>query len=222
MTGPGWESRLARLDLGPSDDPEALTLELYVVDSLDKHVDRQRLLNERELPDPPYWALPWIGARAIARRLLANPPRDGIEVLDLGCGLGLAGVAAGLCGSSVTFADYAPECFAFVEASARHHGLKNWQLREVDFCHDRLPTSYDLVLAADVVYEPESYRPLAEFLDAQTAQDGTVLLTETLRADAGLCLGHLRELGFVDQPSAQWVLEDGRRERTWLHELRRR
>ena len=86
-----WKSRLVTLDLGPVTAPGSSTLELYVVDSLEEVIDRDSLLNSTDVPDPPYWALPWIGARAIARLLLNRPPSGGTRVLDLGCGLGLAG-----------------------------------------------------------------------------------------------------------------------------------
>src|SRR5437870_12373463 len=43
----------------------------------------------------PYWAEIWTASRAIARRLAAGPSLEGAAVLDLGCGLGLSGLAAG-------------------------------------------------------------------------------------------------------------------------------
>src|SRR5881397_3704618 len=61
----------------------------------------------------PYWAEIWPASRAIARRLAAGERLDGRAVLDLGCGLGLAGIAAGLCGAEVTFVDRHPDALGF-------------------------------------------------------------------------------------------------------------
>ena len=74
---------------------------------------------------------------------------------------------------------------------------------------------------ADIVYDPAHYAPLALYLDRSLAADGTILLTESLRADASVFLEGLLEHGFADEKRALWVMENGRRERTWLHTLQR-
>ena len=51
-------------------------------------------LGEMNVP-PPYWAFAWAGGQALSRFLLDNPAQvAGRAVLDLGCGSGLAGIAA--------------------------------------------------------------------------------------------------------------------------------
>ncbi len=132
-------------------------LELLCVGELERMVDRERLLRDPDAPDPPYWAIVWIGARALAGRLLASPPRRGARILDLGCGLGLSGVAAGLSGASVCFADIAGEALAFAEANARLHELRTFETRLIDFTRTRLDEAFDLILAADIAYRPDDY-----------------------------------------------------------------
>jgi len=217
----GYPAELVRLELeAPAPDREARALDIWAVAQLDRLVDAEALLRAVDPPEPPYWALPWIGARAIAARLLAAPPAATTCVLEIGCGLGLAGVAAGIEGAHVLFSDYVPDALAFARANAEHHGLRSFDTRAVDFTRDRLNTRYDLVVAADVVYEPDSYLPLVDFLVAHTAPQGRVLLTESLRADAKRVIGMLVERGFALTTDAAWVPEDGQLERTWLHALR--
>lgn len=216
----GYPAALVCLELEAAAPEHAVrTLEIWTVAELDRIVDAQALLRAVDPPDPPYWALPWIGARAIAARLLANPPAPSTRVLEIGCGLGLAGVAAGLGGAHVVFTDYVAEALAFARANAELHRLRSFDTRVVDFTRDRLDARYDLVIAADVVYEPASYSPLTDFLAEHTAPGGRVLLTETLRADAKRVLAKLVERGFALRTEAAWVPEDGKLERTWLHEL---
>jgi len=219
----GYPAELVRLELEAADaDHASRTLEIWTVADLDRFVDAEALLRAVDPPDPPYWALPWIGARAIAARLLSAPPAATTRVLEIGCGLGLAGVAAGLGGASVLFTDYVAEALAFARATAEHQRLRSFDARIVDFTRDRLDARYDLVIAADVVYEPQSYEPLVDFLAMHTAPRGRVLLTESLRADAKRVLAMLVERGFALATEAAWVPEDGKLERTWLHELGRR
>lgn len=195
------------------------SVRLFTVDRFEELVDRGALLRPEDVPEPPYWALVWIGARAIAGEMIAEPPAADARVLDLGCGLGLSGLAAARAGAHVTFVDYVPDCLDFVRASAEAAALKNYDALVVDFTRDRPPARYDLVLAADVVYDPESYVALADFLDAALAGDGTILLTESLRADAKDFLALLAARGFERTTDARWISEEGRRERTWLHRL---
>lgn len=47
----------------------------------------------------PYWCRPWPSAIALAQLILQNPDLvRGKRVCDIGCGLGLAGIAAALSG----------------------------------------------------------------------------------------------------------------------------
>ena len=54
----------------------------------------------------PYWAVLWPSAMALATAVLGSEFPAGRRVLDLGCGLGLAGLAALHRGSDVTFLDW--------------------------------------------------------------------------------------------------------------------
>lgn len=222
-----WPAELVPIDIGAAAEPHLLTegpvVELYSVAGLAEIVDAQALLRATDPVEPPYWALVWIGARAIASRMYAAPPAPGLRVLDLGCGLGLCGLAAAAGGAHVTFADIAVHALELVRTSAAHHGLdeRAFETLELDFTRDHPRTRYDVILAADIVYDPAAYEPLVGFLDAALRPGGTIWLTETLRADARRVLHRLAARGFACTTEAVWVHEDGRAERTWLHRLRR-
>lgn len=197
------------------------SLDLLCVARLESLVDRDSLLRSADPAEPPYWALPWIGARVIAARMTAHPPYPTTYVLDLGCGLGLAGVAAGVAGAHVTFADNVAAALEFACANARLHGTRDHEIRLTDFTRDRLERRFDWILAADVVYDPADYAGLATFLDVHLNEHGTLLLTESLRADARSVIEMLAGRGIRGTCEAIWILEDGRAERTWLHVLTR-
>lgn len=196
-------------------------IELYALAEADKAIDGAALLRERVIADPPYWALVWTGARAIAADVSSMPSLADRKVLDLGCGLGLSGLAAATRGAAVTFGDYLDEPLEFVRATLERSSIGGCEIRRIDFTGDDHHGVFELILAADIVYDPAHYAPLARFLDRGLAPSGTILLTESLRADASVFLEGLLALGFLDDKRALWVMEDGRRERTWLHTLRR-
>ncbi len=103
----------------------------------------------------PYWARPWPAGVGLAGALYDNPPRPGITVLELGCGLALPSVIAARAGAKVLATDGATDAVAFaahvfalneVEAEVAH---ADW-LQHGDELVARGP--FDLVLAADVLY----------------------------------------------------------------------
>ena len=67
----------------------------------------------------PYWAELWTSALVLAEQCLVSPVIGGKRVLDLGCGLGLTGIAAAAAGAEVLFTDYEEDALAFAEWNAR-------------------------------------------------------------------------------------------------------
>jgi predicted nicotinamide N-methyase len=223
----GYEAELRPIDLRIFREREGAErggtpneIDLYCVANMSALVNREELLRAASPEEPPYWALPWIGARVIAAKFRAAPPPSEARVLDLGCGLGLAGVAAG--GTAhVTFADNVPAALAFAAANARLHELRNFATTCVDFTGNERMEPFDLIAAADVVYDPAAYAPLCDFLDSHLTAGGILLLTESLRADARGVIDMLARRGIAGTCDAVWVVDEGRPERTWLHILTR-
>src|SRR5262245_21534128 len=54
----------------------------------------------------PYWADLWPASRMLAKAIFRETWAPGLEALELGCGLGLPGIAALSKGLHVTFSDY--------------------------------------------------------------------------------------------------------------------
>ena len=152
-------------------------LEELVPQSIKLPSGELRLLQPREsaeLPDAgavewapiaPYWSVLWRSGVALARELDGEPLR-GLRVVELGCGLGAPSLAAARAGAVVLATDEAPEALELVARSAQANGLQvdtavaGWaapgELLE------RAP--FDLVLAADVLYERPAVAQLLALL----------------------------------------------------------
>jgi len=104
----------------------------------------------------PYWAELWPSGVALARRVAARPPRRGARVLELGCGLGLPSLAAALAGARVLATDWAPDAIALLEENAARNAAPALEIEVLGWeAPDALAARgpFDLVLAADVLYE---------------------------------------------------------------------
>lgn len=132
----------------------------------------------------PYWADLWPSAHVLAARLLAMRG-EGRRLLELGSGLGLVAIAAARAGFAVTASDYYEDALRFTRANV-------WRIlqRDVDtlLLDWRTPPPelgrYDLVVAADVLYERPYASVLAEVLARTVADGGTALIADPGRVAA--------------------------------------
>jgi predicted nicotinamide N-methyase len=200
----------------------AVAVSLYRVSRLEDHVDREALLRDDRVADPPYWAHLWIGALALARRLAESGSLSGRRVLDLGCGLGLPGIVAAALGAETWCVDRVPAALEFAAASARRNRLAP-RVRGVvlDFMHGELDADFDLILAAELVYDPHSYLPLCNFLDRHLRRGGEIHLTDAFRSDAASFFRELSARGFEGTREARREWEDGRLQPLFLWTFRR-
>jgi predicted nicotinamide N-methyase len=132
----------------------------------------------------PYWAYLWPGAQLLAEYVMIEPPRlPGTRALEIGCGLGLAGLAALATGMHVTFSDYTPAALVLAEHNARLNGFEHFASRLIDWKsppHD----PYQLILGADVLYEKRCLDDVLDVLDAMLDGTGEAWLSDPGRSVA--------------------------------------
>jgi predicted nicotinamide N-methyase len=166
----------------------------------------------------PYWALLWPSGMALAETLLAEPQLvAGRRVLELGCGLGITATAALRAGADLVAAD----CFADALLFCRYNALRNagrmpatllldWRTATGRAaCEARGP--FDVVLAADVLYEPEDEEPLFELIPRLLVPGGVFALAEPGRRVSLAFVAAARMRGWHDAPTALervWPSED--------------
>jgi predicted nicotinamide N-methyase len=113
------------------------------------------VLLEAAVEEAPYWAELWPSARALAEAVATRDVR-GLRVLEVGAGLGLPALVAAALGADVTASDVDPAALTYVLESARATGL-TVAVAEFDFARPSAALAgFDLVLAADVLYEERS------------------------------------------------------------------
>jgi predicted nicotinamide N-methyase len=130
----------------------------------------------------PYWAYVWPGAYFLAEAVAREPERPGLAALEIGCGLGLAGLVALGRGWHVTFTDYDEAALEFVRRSAAANGFDpaTYETRPLDW--RELPDArYPVILGADVLYERRLVPLVANLLDRMLTADGYALIAGPLR-----------------------------------------
>lgn len=132
----------------------------------------------------PYWADVWPSALCLAERV-ATEAGQGRRFLELGCGLGYVSAGAAARGFEVLATDYYAEALEFTWLNVRRNGLAGPPTKLVDW--RKFPTDlgrFDVVAAADVLYE-KAYPALIAAAVARTlAPGGLGLLTDPGRRGA--------------------------------------
>lgn len=191
---------------------------LWRVADLERHVDREALLAGDDPPEPPYWAHLWSGALALAS---AIPSGVGTAV-ELGCGLGLPGLVAARRGARITFVDQVPAALAFVRASAVANGFAGTAVVAADFTTSVFRTGFDLVLAAEVLYDRAAFGRLARAIAGHLGPGGRALLADAGRIDTRAFYDELEAVGLRWRAEEREMQEEGLPVRVRLVELRRR
>ena len=178
---------------------------LWRVANLEQHIDREALLAGDDPPEPPYWAHLWTGAVVLAGAV----PADAGRVIEVGCGLGLPGLVAARRGARVTFVDRIAAPLAFVRASAVANGLGQVDACVADFAGDALRGPFDLVLAAEVLYDRATLGTLARTLRRCLRPGGRALLTDARRTDTAAFYAALDASGLPWGATEHAVREEG-------------
>ena len=129
----------------------------------------------------PFWAFAWPGGQALARYLIDTPDIvRGRRVVDIGAGSGIAAIAAMRTGARAALAaDVDPLAELAIGRNAATNGVT-----VATTTRDILgePIDADLVVIADLVYEPELATRVAAFLEAAADAGTDVLLADRTNA----------------------------------------
>ena len=175
------------------DDPESL-------------IDESRFDEDEFLP---YWADLWPSGIALARHV-AELELDGKRVLELGCGLALPSFAAALAGARVLATDWAPECIELVARNAAANRLAvNAAVLDWVAPKNLGPERYDLVIAADVLYEERNAKPLVRLLSDAVAPCGEALIADPGRRHAPAFFDRARAEGWSIERTSVAALPAG-------------
>jgi predicted nicotinamide N-methyase len=156
----------------------------------------------------PYWADVWPSAVALGRHLIALD-LGGLRVIELGAGVGVAGLAAARAGAEVLVTDYEPDALAFAQENAELNGL-GISTQCLDWRDPGWPGGFDLVVAADVVYESRNVAPLAGLVPRLLAPGGRALIADPRRPYAGTLSAALEERGLSVSTRPLYLYWQGR------------
>ncbi|HEU4642878.1 MAG TPA: methyltransferase domain-containing protein [Gemmatimonadaceae bacterium] len=158
-----------------------LSLELLKPRSAEELISEEDFAVDERLP---YWAEIWPSSLVLASRLLEERG-SGRRLLELGCGVGVVSTAALAAGFDVLATDYYDDALRFTRLNAWLATGREPEARHVDW--RAFPPDlgrFDVVVAADVLYERPYARLVAEAVERTLAPHGVALVADPGRIAA--------------------------------------
>ena len=143
----------------------------------------------------PYWGLLWAAAPVTAELLLSQPWQPGVKTLEVGCGIGLSGIAGLMAGLDVTFTDHAPEAVQMAQQNAARNGFPNAEGLIFDW-REPVDRQFDFIFGSDILYDLAVHEPLLGTLQAVLSPGGKIWIGDAGRTNAPKFVDRARASGW--------------------------
>jgi predicted nicotinamide N-methyase len=141
---------------------------------------------DEDLANFPYGLMLWASALGLAEWLSRTPSLvRGKQVLEIGAGAGLAGLAASALGAEVIQTDFQVDALTLCRHNAARNAVEGIRIARADWRD--FPGNlrdFDVVIGSDVLYERASHGILDVLFARIVVPGGWVLLSDPLRPQA--------------------------------------
>jgi predicted nicotinamide N-methyase len=168
---------------------------LILPQSAEDLLDEEAFVKDERMP---YWADLWPSARGLARWIANQSSMEGRWV-ELGCGIALPSIVAKRRGAEIAASDHNEDALAFARANSMRNALHDLDVALLDW-RTRRPAigKFDVVIAADVLYEQRNAIALRELLPRIVAPAGKFVLADPGRRFLQQFQSQMRESGWRD------------------------
>jgi predicted nicotinamide N-methyase len=189
------------------------------IDDLIDEIDDRSFNEDERLP---YWTELWPSGVALAEYIIANTESfTGKQVLELGSGLGLCGIAATKAGAEVLFSDYEPSSLGMVQLNFKRNFGHAPAVALIDWRQTPLARKFDIVIASDILYEKRWLEPVKRFISGTLLPRGFALIAEPGRSVARPFFESFAGDGWCDKIERKPVTVDRKRSVISIHRLAR-
>jgi predicted nicotinamide N-methyase len=146
-----------------------------------KNIDRF-INHEDALDNFPLWAKIWEASIVLMQHMVDLPVIANRRILELGSGLGMAGIAAAAIGHDITLTEYNEDALNFLRANAEVNNCGHLGIQHLDWFKPVIEETYDLIIGSEIVYQDSAVEALGEIFSKLLSPGGQVILTERVRS----------------------------------------
>lgn len=188
-----------------------------------KNIDEviEQVLQDSPQPDDhaPYWSEFWPSSLALAQFLGREADLRNKTAIELGCGLGLAGIAAHRRGTDVVLSDVEDDALRIAELNWIVNFMELPAVTRLDWRNPSLNQKFKIILAADVAYEKRLFWPLIDTFQQLLAPGGEIFLSEPNRPIAEDFFKMLKENGFEYQKYSEEIEYNRKRMAVFVYRI---
>ena len=151
-------------------------LRFYKPASIDRFINTDDPLNGF-----PLWAKIWEASAVMAQYLADLPVVPGERILELGAGLGVAGIVAAVLGHDVTLTEYDANALNFLRANVVLNHCGSARVAPLDWFAPDLEGHFDMIIGSEIVYQQNAVEALGRIFQQYLSPEGKVVLAERVR-----------------------------------------
>ncbi len=163
-----------------------------------------------------YWNRLWPSELALSKFLIQEyfPEKlTGKDVLEIGCGVGLAGVVAAQLGAFTTFSDMVPIALEGVKETCQLNQIQQFDTCTLDWHSSFHPSQqYDLVIGSEIFYDTKNLPGIVNVLNTTMKPGGQAFFCDPNRLGLSTIEYHFQE--HFTMSVEQYPLDESLRKRT--------
>jgi predicted nicotinamide N-methyase len=126
----------------------------------------------------PLFGVVWPSGMMLAD-IMDTYPADGLRILEVGCGLGLASLVMHSHGADITASDYHPMAEKFMDKNIDLNKFAPIKFEVINWATiDNSLGKFDLIIGSDVLYEPNHPLLLANFIERHADGNCKVIIVD--------------------------------------------
>lgn len=188
--------------------PLQTKMAIYAINGVDYHI--RSLLNRNQFYDPdgqaealgissaswPLFGMVWPAGLMLAD-IMSREGLLGLNILELGCGIGLASLIVNARGGAILATDYHPTANQFLDENSRLNGLKMTPFLRCDWRSSYTDIGrFDLIIGSDLLYEPDHPELLAQFINQHAKETAQIIIVDPKRRLQGKFRQKMEALGY--------------------------
>jgi predicted nicotinamide N-methyase len=129
----------------------------------------------------PLWCKIWEATAVLSFHLSTIVPEPGQRFLEIGAGMGVAGLVGAKLGHNMTITEYNDDAIEFAKANAALNDIHNVTICKLDWNAPLIEGKFNYILGSEVVFKEEDIPGLIFLFKRYLEPEGTILLAEGLR-----------------------------------------
>jgi len=144
----------------------------------------------------PLFGVLWPSGLMLAE-IMSTRDIAGLDILELGCGLGLASMIVNRRGGRITASDYHPLAAEFMAENTELNDMQTTRFKQCDWGKPVTGMGqFDLIIGSDLLYEPDHPQLLSRFIDVHARFGASVIIVDPGRRQMSKFRKHMSQLGY--------------------------